>query len=61
MNATVAANIGWRGLVRRATVLPTNVPIPKLVTIAAQLDAPCSSRSAITGPSASTHGSASRW
>ena len=37
------------------------VPIPKQVAIMAQLAAPSRSRSAITGPSASTHGSATRW
>ena len=50
MNAIVAPYIGWRGLVRSAIVLPTIVPIPNAVTMIAQLEAPSSSRSAITGP-----------
>ena len=57
----MAAYIGCRGFVRSANTLPVIVPIPKQVEIAAQLEAPESSRSAITGPSASTQGSASRW
>ena len=61
MNAIVAPNIGWRGRVRSTSTLPAIVPMPNAVVIAAQLDAPESSVSAITGPSASTHGSASRW
>ena len=61
MNATVAPNIGCRGRVRSTSTLPRIVPMPKAVLIAAQLAAPDSSVSAITGPSASTQGSASRW
>ena len=41
---------------RSDSTLPRIVPIPKQVVIAAQLEAPLSSVSAITGPSASTHG-----
>ncbi len=57
----VQTSIGRSTRRRSATIAPRIVPAPKQVTITAQLPAPPSSRSAITGPSASTHGSAIRW
>src|SRR3954447_21335586 len=61
MNATVAPYIGWRGFARRTKTLPAIVPRPNAIEITAQLEAPFRSLLAITGPSASTHGSARRW
>ena len=57
---TTHASIGRATRSRSEITAPMMVPIPKQVTITAQLAAPPSSRSAITGPSASTQGSAIR-
>ncbi len=58
---TTQTSIGRSTRSRYDTTAPRIVPTPKQVTITAQAPAPPSSRSAITGPSASTQGSAIRW
>jgi hypothetical protein len=60
-NASDAACIGRRGFQRRPSAEPRIVPAPKLETMIAHEPAPSSSRSASTAPSASTHGSATKW
>ena len=61
MKAAAHSRIGRFGCARSPSAPPMIEPTANAVTIAAQLDAPDSSRSATTGPSASTHGSAIRW
>jgi hypothetical protein len=60
-NASVAASIGLPGFQRRPITEPAIVPTPNDDVMIAHAPAPPSSRSASTAPSASTHGSATRW
>ena len=60
-SAKAAIATGRRSGSRSATTLPTMLPTPKHVTIAAQLEAPLRSRSASVGPSTKTAGSTNTW
>ena len=60
-NAAAHTRIGRFGCARSPSAEPMTEPTANAVTIAAQLDAPDSSRSDTSGPSANTHGSAIRW
>jgi hypothetical protein len=55
-SARAAMSTGRRSGIRSATTLPSTPPIPKQATIAAQLEAPSSSRSESAGPSTNTAG-----
>ena len=60
-SASAAMKTGRRTGMRIATTLPRTPPIPKHATIAAQLDAPSSSRAASAGPSTKTAGRTKTW
>jgi hypothetical protein len=52
---------GRRSGMRIATTLPSTPPMPKQATMAAQLEAPSSWRSASVGPRTKTAGSTNTW